>query len=617
MISFGRSICSEFQSASGREWLETNGLGGYALSTVCSASTRRHHGLLVVAQEPPGKRLVLLNRIEEKISGSGWTHSISCQQYPDTIHDRGYEFLENFSVNPFPAWTYLVEDARIKKSFFLVSGENTAVIMYELLSGSPVQLEIRPLVSMRPIQSLLKKNSEFDDTCTATDTSVLFAKEDVLPFGIKSTNGFFQKNPCWYYDLIYTKDSFDTEDIPSEDLYSPGMFRLSLREGEHVGLIASTEPLNSLSLDKLYYKEVFIRNKITENSPVKGDFARLLLQAGDQFIVSTAQTTSIVKGYPWYGESIKETCIALPGLCLVNGRFPEAKEILVRIFNLFSGVKFQKYPIDTVLWFFWSVQKYVEHSGDFEFIRTIHKQLMLLCQNIRRGIPGLFKMDTDGLICYEASDPLFNGKPAGIQALWYNALQFMEEIEIKFGLKRKRYKDLALRIRESFNEVFWNNDNSYLFNAVSHEHKDPAIKPDALLALSLPYTVLDQKKFSPVFSTAWKKLYSSYGLRSGEMIYPYLIGSFINAYFNVYGHQAQAKMKAWQFLTPFFDHMSESLIGSIQEFFEGTRPYKPRGSPSMAINVAEIIRVLVEEIGCQPEQKNLSINDIMSAKNGT
>lgn len=616
MIRFGKEVCSNFNIASVREWLETNGLGGYALSTICSASTRRHHGLLVVAQDPPGKRRILLNRLEEKIAGSGWSHSISCQQYPGTVNDHGFEFLENFSVNPFPTWTYLVEDARIQKTFFLVSGENTAVIIYELLSGSPVQLEIKPLISMRPIQSLLRNSDVFDNQYACTENSILFNKKDQLHFGIKATNGFFQNVPCWYYDLVYNKDTMDP-DASREDLFCPGMFRLSLWEGKKVALIASTEQLDSLSMDKLYYKELFIRNKITENAPIKGDFAKDLLKAGDQFIVSTSHSTSIVKGYPWYEESMKETCIALPGLCLVSGRFPEAREILIRYFTMLAHDKFQRYPVDTVLWFFWAVQKYAEHSGDFEFIRSVHKKLMTLCQNIRRGVSGFFKMDNDGLLCYEASVQVFNGKPVALQALWYNALQFMEEIEIKFGLKRKRYKDLALRIRESFNTCFWNNETSYLFSSIAPQHNEPSIKPEALLAISLPYPVLDQKKFGAVFSTAWKKLYTSYGLRSGSVIYPFWIGAFLTAYFKVYGHQTQSKMKAWQFLMPFRDHMSEALIGSIHEFFEGVRPHHPRGCPSMAINVAEILRVLVEDIGCQPEHKTLSIKEIMSPQEET
>lgn len=632
MISFGRQTCSDFQNASRKEWLETNGLGGYALSSLCLASTRKHHGLLVIAQDPPGKKFVLLNRLEEKVSYPGCNHYISCQEYQDTIAPRGYKFFEQFSLNPFPTFTYLVEDARIRKTFFLVSGENTAVIIYELLSGSPVQMEVRPLVSMRPVDTVSHQDERFVNTLECSENGMSLSPNGLPCLTVKTTDGFFQRNPCWYYNLVYSQDFTDER----EDLFSPGIFRFSLWPGKKAAIVASADHRDTVSIDKLYHKELFIRTKIPANFPIKGDFAHMLLQAGDQFVVSGPRATSIVQGYPWYEESVRDSLIALPGLCLVNGRFPEAKEILLKNVEL---LKDSSSPVDTVLWFFWAVQKYFEHSGDIEFVRSIHHHLMSMYMHIRKGRAGYFNMDEDGLVCFEESPSPFYGKSSDIQALWYNALQFMEEVEIRIGGKRKRYKDLALRVRESFNMKFWNEKKSYLYHSITKDWHDDAIRPEALLAISLPYPVLDQKRFNDVFITVWKKLYTSFGLRSvapehpqykgvgdetdrsyGRIVSPgcvspFWMGAFVTAYCRVFGHNVQSRSQAWQFLFPFAEHLSESLVGSISEMFDGNRPHYPRGCPSYALGVAELLRVLVEEIGCQPEEhRDLSIAEIMASK---
>lgn len=650
VFSFGRQICADFNAATKREWLETNGLGSYALSNICLCATKRYHGLLVVSTGSTAERIILLNTLEEKISGPGWSREISCQKYTEAIHPQGFEFLEEFSLSPFPVFTYLVENARIKKTFFLVSGENTAVIMYELLSGPPVQIEIRPLVSFRPLTALLKKDDRFEAHVHHHQDSVRIVPDNLPPLGIKATSGFFQPAPCWYYHFSYEDGAPTDREGAEEDLFCPGVFRFPLLQDKRAALIASTENLGPLSMDKLFYKEQFIRSKIVEQMPMKGDGIESFLQAGDQFVISTPRSTHIIQGYPWLGESMRHTFMSLPGLCLANGRFPEAKEIIVRYVESANShphsndtVKQARGrtpgEVETDLWFIWAVQKYVEHSGDLELVRSIHGFLTSIYQVVRKGVPGVFKMDVDGLIAQEDNADGIAEKNAGIQALWYNALQFIEEIEIKTGGKRKRYKDLALRVRESFNTQFWNEQTSYVYAGIRDNRKDPSIVPEALLSISLPYSVLDQKRFNHLFNTAWNKLYTSYGLRSCAQddqhfssrsrdmikalqedglprgsVYPFWIGPFINAYFRVFGQHVQTKARARQFLTPFINHLSESLVGSIGEAFDGNPPHEPRGCPAYALSVAEIIRVLVEEIGCRTEHKVLSIADVMSPK---
>ncbi|MBD3271835.1 MAG: hypothetical protein GF384_04765, partial [Elusimicrobia bacterium] len=397
----------------------------------------------------------------------------------------------------------------------------------------------------------------------------------------------------------------------------------------------SLDRTGSISIEKLYSKEQFIRNKIVENFPITAPCALQLLQASDQFLISSPHATRIQSGYPWSSEGIANELRALPGLCLVTGRFPEAKEMLVDFVEQMrqaASVRTQRNFLEQVLWFFWSVQKYLEHSGDFEFIRMMHPHLLSFYQCVRNGVAGYFRMADDGLISIDDPHHRWFGKSAAIQALWYNALQFLEELEIKMGGKRKRYKDLALRVRDSFNQVLVDETMRYVHTRYADGKTDRILRAEALLAMSLPYPVLDQKYYTMVFDTAWQYLYTSYGLREwidlqptarhitetpthdqAGAIRPVWIGVFITAYFKIYGTQASSKAQARQFIDPFEKHLDEMLIGSISEAFDAEWPYGGQGCPSCALSVAEVLRVLVEEIGLMYKESSYHMDTLVSS----
>ena len=478
---------------------------------------------------------------------------------------------------------------------------------------------------MRPVDTVIHADARFDQASSALEDSVTVALQGLPPLSIKTSSGFYQMNPAWYYNLVYREDHNEEP----EDLFSPGIIRFSLWPGKRSAIIASTDTHDIASIEKLFQKEVFIRSRVPEHFPLKNEFACQLLQTADQFIVNDAETTTVIQGYPWYHESVRDALIALPGLCLVSGRFPEAKELLIKYAD---AVKHPGASVETALWFFWAVQKYFEHTGDIEFIRLMHHHLMGLYMYLRKGKESAVAMDEDGLLTIAAC----GGKPVGVQALWYNALQFMEEIEIRIGGKRKRYKDLALRVRESFNLKFWNKDTAYLYAMVKPDANDESLRPDGLLSISLPYSVLDPKRFQDVFAAAWRKLYTSFGLRSvpqtdpayqgssedadatyGQVIpdgsvHPVWIGSFITAFCKVYGSQQQNRTQAWEFILPFENHLEESLLGSVSEVFDGNQPHHSRGCPSYAAAVGEILRVMAEDLGNPPQNQHATIADILA-----
>ena len=658
-IEFDRSVLGDLEQALGREWLETNGLGGFASSTIVGLNTRRYHGLLVAATQPPVGRLVLLSKLEETLVLDGERFELSANRYPDVIHPQGYRYLRRFRLDPFPTFTYEVGSIELEKSVFLVHGENTVVVQYRLESAGPlprVQLEIRPLVAFRDYHSTTHENASLNPEVQAEPGRAKIQPYAALPaLHIAHTASHLDATGFWYRNLIYEVERERGLDF-QEDLYSPFRLIFDLGHNPHAAVVASTEVRDAARAAEYQAVEARRRTAVVAASPnenelpqpLAGLVAQLTL-AADQFLVARGDQKTIIAGYHWFGDWGRDTMIALPGLALVTGRSEIARSILSAFAkysdrgmlpNRFpdAGEKPEYNTVDATLWFFEAVRKYLDYTGDAEFVRAeLYGVLADMVDWHVRGTRYGIHVDADGLLaCGEPGVQLTwmdakvgdwvvtprYGKPVEIQALWYNALRVMESLAGSFGdpAAAKRYGSLAASARRSFNQKFWNETDDCLYDAVQGEERDASLRPNQIFAVSLPHGMLSRERAKRVVEKVERELLTPCGLRTlapsdpryvpryqGDVrsrdaayhqgtVWPWLLGPFLTAYLRVHRRSRQALRMATQWLANFEQHLTEAGLGQVSEIFDGDPPHTPRGCIAQAWSVAELLRAAVEDV---------------------
>lgn len=655
MISFDRSICNDFNVAIEKEWLETNGIGGYASSTIIGANTRGYHGLLVAATRPPLGRMLLLSKVEETLTIEDRRYEISCNQYPGTVYPEGYRYLDNFRLNPFPVFTYIVADAAVEKSVFMIYGENTTFITYRIIrSPVAVTLELRPLTACRDFHGRMYENRNLDMDIRRENGSIFIAPRGVRLFmsarvrqaaGVSAAE--FQASGYWYRNFEYRMEAYRGQES-HEDLYSPGYFVCTLSEGEEVTLVASTNDPSGLELESSRSRELRRRDSISSTDP----HLSILMAAADQFLVKrgAGDLFSIIAGYHWFGDWGRDTMIALPGLTLVPGRYDVARGILKNFAQYCDrGMIPNRFPeaeeqpeyntVDASLWFIHAVKKYLDYTSDLSFVKPeLFDVLAQIMQHYIHGTRYNIHMDADGLIyAGEAGTQLTwmdakigdlvvtprRGKAVEINALWYNALRTMEQLSRRLGKMGQSFKYalLAEKAKRSFNQTFWNQAENCLYDCVDGELRDASIRPNQIFAISLPYRLLTDDKAKAVLKVVQRELLTPFGLRSlspkhrdyighygGDQhsrdlayhqgtVWAWLLGPFITAYINVNGPGKEAKDFAEGLLSRLLhDHLMDAGLGTISEIFDGDPPHHPRGCIAQAWSVAEILRAYVEDM---------------------
>lgn len=384
MIQIDRDITQDFERASGLEWLETNGLGGWAGTTVAGVHSRRYHGLLVAATQPPGRRMVLLSRLDETLHVEGESFELSCNQFPGTVAPRGYEHLASFRKDLFPVFEFEAGGVRLRKTVAAVDGENTTLVLYEVLEApGPFILSLRPFLAARDEHELAAANPRINQE-TPFENGVLSLRPypDVPELFVQVPGADFRSNPQWWYRFEYERDrrrGFDFQ----EDLWTPGVLGRELKAGDRLGIVISTRSPQGRDAFDLFEKERKRREKIVKALPVQDELARHLALAADNFVVRRGPNQrTVLAGYPGLGERSRDAMIALPGLCLVTGRFEDAKKIL-RAFarSLHKGLLPDRLPekgeepehtsADASLWLFVAAWKYLQATGDEAFVREM------------------------------------------------------------------------------------------------------------------------------------------------------------------------------------------------------------------------------------------------------
>jgi len=373
-IKIDREICADFIAATEREWLETNGIGGFSSSTIAGLNTRRYHGLLTAATKPPVGRVLLLSKLEETLvihsdSGQDRRFDLSANQYFGAVHPQGYQFLTEFLLDPFPVWVYEIGDIRVKKTVFLVHGENTLVVEYEIdAQEGNCELEIRPLIAFRDYHSTTHANGALDPSVLEEEGVASVEPYPGLPrvyFAHNATRLEQQGN--WYYGFEYTVERERGLDS-NEDLYNP--FTLRFANARKATIIASTQNHTVAEAAGMRKRELRRRKQTGLASRRREPLVACLAAAADQFIVDRGDLKSIVAGYHWFGDWGRDTMIALPGLTLATGRPDVAKSVLLAFAGCVNqGMLPNRFPddgeapeyntVDATLWFFEAIRAYV------------------------------------------------------------------------------------------------------------------------------------------------------------------------------------------------------------------------------------------------------------------
>ncbi len=626
------------------EWLETDGLGGFASGTVSGERTRRYHALLLTATTPPTGRFVLVNGFDAWIESGNETFAISSQRYtPDVVHPDGDHRLEAFKAEPWPTWTYrLPNGIRVEQELFVPHEKAAVVIRWRLVEGNgPIRLCVRPFFSGRDYHSLHHENDGFRFEPEGEGERRVWHPYPGVPAIVSRSNGQYHHEPAWYRSFLCAEERNRGLDAV-EDLASPGFFRWSLSEKEAVWLLSadgvpgalsgSNPPIENL-VEDLRHAELLRRKR----------FETPLHRAADAYLVRRGQGKTIIAGYPWFTDWGRDTFIALRGLCIATDRLDDAQQILTdwagvvsegMLPNLFPdhGQHPEYNSVDASLWYVIAVHDFLQATGR-NVAPGVRKKLYDAVEAILTGYSQAtrfgIRLDGDGLLAAgvpgiqltwmdaKVGDWVVTpriGKPVEIQALWLNALWIASSWS-------PRWKTVADKGRRSFEERFWIESAGHLHDVVDCEHRtgvvDSAFRPNQIFAVGgLPLPLLNGDKAKRVVDAVDARLWTPMGLRSlapdmpnyagryeggvaqrdgsyhQGTVWPWLIGPFVEAWVRVRGNTEQAKKEARRrFFEPLFEHVHHTGLGHVSESADGDTPHTPRGCPFQAWSLGELLRL--------------------------
>jgi predicted glycogen debranching enzyme len=648
-IELTRGDVDAFERSAEKEWLVTNGIGGFASGTAANACTRRYHGLLVAALKPPVERTVMVAKLEAFADYDGRRFSLTSSEYGDgTVDPRGYSHLERFGIEgTLPIWQYVLGDARVQQRVAMVHGENTTVVSFTLeRASSPLRLELRPLCTYRDYHSHTHGsgwNLQVDPYSVGCE---IRAFDGARPYRLFIDRGSFEAEAGWYWNYRHRAESARGLD-DREDLFSPGTFVAELSAGDTVTLTLTAEPetqAGALAVSRERSRQAGLLDAIATSQP---QWVQSLALAADQFIVTRTgageSAKSIIAGYPWFSDWGRDTMIALPGLTLAMGQLDIAADIL-RTFARFvsEGMLPNRFPdageapeyntVDATLWYFEAVQQYFEHSGDRALIASLYPILSDIIDWHLRGTRYGIHVDRDGLLFAGESGVQLTwmdakvgdwvvtpriGKPVEVNALWYRALLVMKALGSALGDRtaERRFATLASGVAKAFRERYWLPDHGYLADVIDGPGgTDTSLRPNQIFAVSLDGSLLERDRQRAVVDVCARKLWTPMGLRSlatdeagyighyggGPVerdaayhqgtVWGWLLGPFALAHYRVYGNAGAAR--AW--LDGIEGHLRQACIGSISEIFSGDEPHRPEGCFAQAWSVAEALRAWIE-----------------------
>jgi predicted glycogen debranching enzyme len=624
------------------EWLEADGLGGFASGTVGGRRTRRYHALLLAATTPPTGRFVLVNGFDAWVETDAGSFALTSQHYgPDVLHPDGERRLATFESEPWPRWTYRLEDgSEIEQELFVPHETQRVAIRWRYSSPSyeggagGVRLRVRLFLSGRDYHSLHHENAAFRFDADTTNGWIVWQPYAGVPGIIAQSNGVYEHQPVWYGNFLYAEERQRGLDH-TEDLASPGVLSWNLTEADATLILGADVDAEAHS-ETLY---PVLRQRELER---RRRFASPLHRAADAYLVRRGQGKTIIAGYPWFTDWGRDTFIALRGLCLATDRLDDARDILLdwagtvsegMLPNLFPdrGSAPEYNSVDASLWYIIAVHEYLQAAKLHPDVqRRLHAAVEAILTGYAAGTRFGIRLDDDGLLAAgvpgvqltwmdaKVGDWVVTpriGKPVEVQALWLNALW----IASRFN---DQWRPLFERGRTSFESRFWHDAGGYLADVVDPDGRrgtmGATLRPNQIFAVGgLPVALLDGQRARRVVDVVEASLLTPLGLRSlapgsasyapryrggvrerdgayhQGTVWPWLMGAFVEAWVRVRRDTPEAKREARaRFVEPLLQHLGDAGLGHVSEIADAELPHTPRGCPFQAWSLGELLRLM-------------------------
>ena len=583
-IHLGLDDIRNFETSIRKEWVLTNGLGGYSSSTVLGINTRKHHGLLVAAFNPPTGRHVLLEKLDEEIIFEDKTLPIHSNEFQQGIFPNGIDYLQEFTLNPFPCFRYNVEGIEVHKRLFMLYGKNALITIYEVFNPhlKSIRFNVFPRLNLRHFHSVTEREKlSWSYVQTPFSNGVFLKNEKPKIFlAIGTKEGEYKAVEKWIDEILYRTDASRKEKA-LDDYYQPGKLQFEIaantRKKFSIVIVGSNyenevkEDFMELdrgveNAEKLLKREISRRKQLLDSfyQTYEGlnaeNWLNWLILAADSFIVfrKSCGTSSVIAGYHWFEDWGRDSLISLPGLTLVTGRFNEARQILLTFMHYCrKGIIPNRFPdmsgenpvyntVDATLWYFNAVLQFLKYTGDFEFVKSnLWEKMKEIIDWHVKGTDYGIVVEEDGLLAHgpqltwmdavvdrKAVTPR-SGKAVEIQALWYNALKTMELLAKRFEEeeKAKDYREMAEKAKGSFLEKFWNSKINCLYDVINDDGTaDASLRPNQIIAVALDFSMLDKEKSMHIVNIVWKKLVTPYGLKSLSDDDPRYCGRYVGGW---------------------------------------------------------------------------------------
>ena len=651
-VSFGRETCGSLEQAERREWLVTNGIGGFASGTVSGNLTRRYHGLLLAALHPPVGRTQMVAKFDETARYNGEDHPLATNRWVSgTVEPKGYLNIESFQLEgTTPVWRFAIGDALLEKRIWMQQGENTTFVQYSLVRASnALELECKALVNYRDYHSTTRAGNWQMQVENIEHGLKVTAFDGAASFYLSCREASIETRHVWHRDFFLPLEQYRGLDT-SEDHLLAGVFRLQLQQGQSATIVLSTIPDAELDGTKSLAERKRLEdslltawentNKLASSTP--GWIEQLVLNA-NQFIVKRElpdepETRSIIAGYHWFGDWGRDTMIALPGLLITTGHFDVARTVLLAFARYVDrGMLPNNFPdaggtpeyntVDAALWYFEAMRQYFGATHDTQTVAKIFPVLSEIIDahlkgtryNIHADEPdGLLYAGEEGVqltwmdarVGSKVITPRI-GKPIEINSLWYNALRTMATLAPVAGKAAEPFRKLADKVKTNFSK-FWDETKGYCYDAIDAPGigNDTSLRPNQIFAVSLPESPLSIAQQKSVVDVCARRLLTSHGLRSLAMGVTDYDGHYGGSPQHRDGIYHQGTVWGWligpfvlahlrvykdpemarRFLEPMGKQITTAGLGTLSEIFDGDAPFHPRGCIAQAWTVGEVLR---------------------------
>lgn len=652
-MTFTKEEFLDFETGVKKEWMLTNGIGGFAGSTLINSNTRRYHGLLVAALNPPSARHLVVSNMHEIVENKQETSYLSSFECGDNYFTKGFRHITYFNNDVLPTWICRTNSLEFTKEIWMVYGKNTTIVRYHIKNYSKDnKLTLYPLVNFRDYHGERMDFSPFEVFLYENCAEVRFDRNNPVKLKMFSTEAEFFPKKDNFFNMSYRKER-ERGLNDRENHFMPGFFEINLKpdEEKRVDIVFTVEDDINIDINKSYIDATERGEKLVKKAGYKDEFINSLVKAADAFIVNRNSTNgkTIIAGYPWFTDWGRDTLIALTGLTISTKRYDDAKSIL-RTFMKYikDGLLPNVFPdfgenpgyntVDASLWFFEAVYNYYKATNDTKFLKEVYPKLEEVFNRYRKTKEEIQDMNTE--IVYSCEDNLIYqgnehtqltwmdakvgdyvvtprfGKAVEINALWYNAVMIMSELS-DIMKKDDVYSSLARKIKKSFIATFWYEKGQYLYDVVNEKGTDTSIRPNQIFAIALNFPVIKDAKAKKIFMNVAENLYTPVGLRSlapfdshyrpiyiGDIwqrdtayhqgtVWTWPLGAFITA-----GKRLKIKDERFttnQIINNIKYTLNEEVLGQINEIYDAEPPFAPRGCYAQAWSIAEILRAITEK----------------------